>query len=887
VIGKTVSHYKILEKLGEGGMGVVYKAEDTRLRRTAALKFLHPELTRDEDAKIRFIHEAQAAAALNHPNICTIYEVDEHDGRSFIAMEFIEGEGLKDRIERGPLPIDELLSITIQIGEGLHEAHEKGIVHRDIKPGNIMLTSKSQAKILDFGLARLGAHTKITKTDTTLGTAAYMSPEQASGKEVDRRSDIWSLGVVLYEMVAGRKPFMGDYEPAVVYSILNETPEPLTALRTGVPMELERIVSKTLAKDREERYQHVDDVLTDLRILRRELESGASKPHRPVAAGGRRSRLGLYSRVAAFVVVAVAAGVMITRWVGENKTNKALGGKVPTELVPPSQITLHQATFSEDLEEYPAFSPDGMRLAYSRETDGFKHVFIKHLETGEETQLTEGRFDDIQPAWSPDGDAMLFVRSNQPGGKLEPWDVFSGFDGGDIWRVELSSGDMRKLADNAFNPSYSPDGGRIALDASWAGPRRIWTTDAFGRNPQQASVDSSEAVKHIIPRWSPDGSKLVFQNVEKTKFDVKIVDVNTREMTWITNDLFTDINPVWSQSGNEVFFSSYRGGGMNVWRVSVSRDGNAIDQPRQVTTGSGQDVQIAVSPDGKRLAFSILRINADIWRLPVSPETGEPRAEPEPVVATTREDSRGAWSPDGKRVAFNSDRTGDMNIWLYSFDDGSVRQVTSGPGGDYQANWSPDGGRLAFFSSRAGNADIWAVDLGTGELKQLTSDASLDYNPFFSPDGKSIAYQSDRFGRLEVWVMNADGTGQRQLTNTGVKGHFMRWDKGGASIIYSVPSGEFQLFHVPVSGGEAQPLADCAGGSHISFSPDRSMVMDVVGHKVLWVTPLESGERRKVFEFDDSDIRIDYPVWSPDGMWVLFDRLKPQGGDIWLMENPQ
>ena len=268
MIGTIVSHYKILEKLGEGGMGVVYKAEDLKLNRSVALKFLHPELTRDEEAKTRFIHEARAAAALNHPYICTIYEIDEHHGQSFIAMEFVAGEGLHDRIKRGPLTIDDLLSITSQIGEGLHEAHEKGIVHRDIKPGNIMLTSSSQVKILDFGLARLGVNSKITRTDTTLGTAAYMSPEQASGKEVDRRTDIWSLGVMLYEMIVGARPFTGEYEMAVVYSILHDEPEPITARRSQVPMEFERIIGKALAKNPTERYPHVEDMLVDLRTLR-------------------------------------------------------------------------------------------------------------------------------------------------------------------------------------------------------------------------------------------------------------------------------------------------------------------------------------------------------------------------------------------------------------------------------------------------------------------------------------------------------------------------------------------------------------------------------------------------------------------------------------------
>jgi serine/threonine protein kinase/tetratricopeptide (TPR) repeat protein len=309
MIGKQISHYHIIEKLGEGGMGVVYKAHDTKLNRDVALKFLHPELTRDEEAKARFIHEAQAAAALNHPHICTIYEIDEHDGQSYIVMEFVEGKGLQDKIRSGPLPIDDLFSLTIQIGEGLHEAHQKGIVHRDIKPGNIMLTSRGQVKILDFGLARLGTHSKITKTDTTLGTAAYMSPEQTSGKEVNRRTDIWSLGVVLYEMITGTRPFTGEYEQAVVYSILHDNPEPLTAKRTNVPMELERIVGKALAKNAAERYPHVEDMLVDLRALRTVTQSGrVFQPQKAAVKGGRKKVL--IAGAAAVIIIALGLAII-------------------------------------------------------------------------------------------------------------------------------------------------------------------------------------------------------------------------------------------------------------------------------------------------------------------------------------------------------------------------------------------------------------------------------------------------------------------------------------------------------------------------------------------------------------------------------------------------
>ena len=273
MIGQTISHYRIIEKLGEGGMGVVYKAEDTKLKRTVALKFLTTQAVGSEEEKIRFIHEAQAAAALSHSNICTVYEIDESEGQSFIAMEYIEGQSLKEKIETGPLKLDEATDIAMQVSEGLQRAHEEGVVHRDIKSGNVMVTEGGQVKIMDFGLAKLTGQTKLTKTGTTVGTVAYMSPEQARGETIDHRTDIWSLGVVLYEMVTGQLPFKGEYEQAVVYSIMNEEPEPMTALRTGVPMELERITNKTLAKSPGERYQHGDEIEADLKILRKELET--------------------------------------------------------------------------------------------------------------------------------------------------------------------------------------------------------------------------------------------------------------------------------------------------------------------------------------------------------------------------------------------------------------------------------------------------------------------------------------------------------------------------------------------------------------------------------------------------------------------------------------
>jgi len=547
---------------------------------------------------------------------------------------------------------------------------------------------------------------------------------------------------------------------------------------------------------------------------------------------------------------------------------------------------LSQVTFSETIEQYPAWSPTADEFAFSRELAGIRSIFIKNIASGEERQITTGPDDDIQPAWSPDGTTILFVRSRQTGIKLEPGDVFGLFIDGDVWSIDVETRKETRLIEKAFNPDHSPDGSRIAVDASWAGPRRIWAVDRLGHNPQQLTSDSSEGISHVRPRWSPDGKKLAFQNIERTKFDIKVVDLASGKTYWVTNDAVQDLNPAWSPSGRFIYFSSYRGGGINIWRSSMLQDGSVAGPPQQMTIGAGQDVEIAVSPDGRQLAFSILRQNADIWRLPVSPETGHSAGKPLEVITTTREDSRGAWSPDGKAIAFNSDRTGEMNIWLCSLGTRQSRQLTKGPGGDFQANWSPDGRRIAFFSSRAGTADIWSVDIDSLELVQLTSTDSVNVNPFYSPDRKLIAFNSDQTGRPEVWVMNADGSDSRQLSDSGVMGHFMRWTAAGDAVIFRSPgAGNAVTVKVPLSGGDAEPLGNVVGGAHMSLSPDHSRIMDVVGHKVLWVSPLNGGSPEKVFEFDDPDVRIDYPVWSPDGGWILFDRFRPQGGDIWIMEN--
>ncbi len=842
MIGRTVSHYQVLGQLGRGGMGVVYRARDVRLHRDVAIKLLPENLGNDPSAVARFRFEAQAVSALNHPHILTIYDIGqtkEKTPQRYIAMEYIAGETLRAYIATKH-DVGETLELLIQIGEGLAKAHEADIVHRDLKPDNIMITTDGYAKILDFGLAKLTDRPPVNSEETTpiipttergvlVGTPSYMSPEQLRGANVDHRSDIFAFGAVAYEALSGRRAFGGAMLAETVHQITALEPPPLRSIDDRVPPELQRAISRCLAKHPGARFASMREVVAELRRVRERMRETTRRFPRLV-----------------------------------------------------------QLTFARAIEQFPALSPDGKQLVFAREIGRVRKLILAEPAEGSERQITRGDFDDIQPAWAPDGKALLFVRASDAGTRFDTADVFGRYVGGDIWALHPingpESGRETRLIDEAFNPAWSPDGTRIAFDASWSGPRRIWVADGRGRNAQQLTTDESEFTAHVRPRWSPDGTKIVFQNIEGTKSDVRIVDVRTRAAKWITNDFVMDLHPVWSFDGGSIFFSSYRTGGINIWCIPVDLDGTPAGAMQQITAGAGHDVDLDIPRSEERLVFAILKQNAELWRLPVSPETGEATGAPEQVVAGARESTRGAWSPDRERIAFGSDRGGEMNLWLLSSRDGKTRRLTSGAGGDYQPNWSPDGKSLVFFSGRANTIDIWRFDLESDVLTRLTRGEGININPFFSPDGKRVAFQSDRDGRLEVFVMDADGHDVRQLTTCGVSGHFLRWSADGTRIFFRCPTARTTMT-VPVDGGEPEPTAEVIGGAHMSLSSDESRIMDVLGHRTLWCSPLHGGAPFKVFEFDDPESRIDYPVWSPDGRWILFDRFQPHGGDVWAVEG--
>jgi Tol biopolymer transport system component len=589
--------------------------------------------------------------------------------------------------------------------------------------------------VADFGIARpleAGGTQQLTAVGLVVGTPSYMSPEQATGGKLDGRSDIYSLACVLHEMLSGKPPFTGPTAQSVVTKHLTQAPPTTTSPIARVPVPVARAIARALAKAPADRFGTA-------------AEFAAALDQGPGRSAARSSAARRIPVIALIGLVALAALWLATRprQRGASATTLRSG-----TLASGFDRKLAQLTFGEGVEEWPAWSPDGKQLAYVAEAEGYKQLFLRTLATGEERCLTRHPQDDILPSWSPDGKRLVFVRGRPDRSKLDPSELDGWYyEGGDLWTLDLVSDSATKLIDDGFGPAYSPDGAWLALDAKWAGPRRIWVVDANGRNPRQVTADSSEAVIHARPHWSPDGSKLAYRRIEKTKSDIMVVDLASQRIVRVTNDNVMDLDPVWSPDGRTTVFSSYRGGSLNLWRLPVGSDGQAVGPPDQLTTGAGADVQAALSPDGRRIAFAVRGINSDIWRLPVSPTTGRPTGAPSAVLATTREESRASWSPDGEKIAFNSDRRGEMNLWVRTLADGAERQLTSGPGGDYQPNWAPDGKLLAFFSARGGNTDVWAVDLADGKLTRLTQDRSIDVNPFYSPDGKRIAFMSDRTGR--------------------------------------------------------------------------------------------------------------------------------------------
>jgi eukaryotic-like serine/threonine-protein kinase len=784
LVGKTVSHYRILDKLGEGGMGIVYKAEDTRLDRVVALKLLAPHLLRHTDSRTRFVREAKAAAALEHPNICMVFEIDEADGQTFLAMSFVDGENLKEKIEHRPLKLEGALDIAIQIAEGLQAAHWKSVVHRDVKPGNILIDTEGQVKIVDFGLAQLGKLTQITESGTTLGTPAYMSPEQVEGREVDHRADIWSLGVVFYEMLTGRLPFEGDTQQAISHKILYEEPEPPTALRGRLPLELDRIVEKALAKDRAERYQHADDLIVDLRRLKRQSESGIATQTVQAIPAPPPPIWRRWAIPGAVALVALAAGL---GWF------LLPDGTAPTPEAPLRVIPL---TSYPGLEEHPSLSPDGTQVAFrwnGTDQDNWD-IYAKIIGPQESQQrLTTDPAEDYGPAWSPDGTAIAFLRD-------------LGETKAGVFVIPARGGAERKVAE-----IYDR---LLRWRLSWGMlPRVAWTPDSQrlivgGEAPDPkspgfflVSLATSELRRvsdggGFFPVVSPDGRKLAFgrdycwwvmplaDNYEPTAEAVRISEKN------VPSGIF------WGPDSQELFFARDD----RLWRVDASGGG----EPQMVQSVTGQINNPVVSHQRRRLVYSARQGLSNLWRLDLL-RSGQPQGQPVRLESSSMAyDASPRCSSDGKRIAFESSRGGHSQIYVCDSNGRNLVQLTSSRGA-FSPAWSPDGKRVAFVTAPAQTRGLHIMNDDGSGMRRLTETFAV--NPSWSLDGSWIYYSVGTQRESEVWKVPAEGGTPIQLTRRAeaANGATPQEALDGQHVYFVKGDG---LWRISVDGGEESQVLD-------------------------------------------------------------------------------
>lgn len=664
MIGQTISHYKILAQIGRGGMGIVYKAEDTRLKRQVALKFLPDHLTDDKRAMERFYREAQTASSLNHPHICTIYDIGEHEGRPFIAMELLEGETLRDTIQGGQLDVSEILDFGIQIADGLDAAHSHGVIHRDIKPANIFITKQRVAKILDFGLAKAPAGydqtdgdladaptmtvNELTTSGVSLGTVSFMSPEQARGETLDARTDLFSLGQVLYQMATGKMAFEGKTAAVVFHAILETPPKPPSRLNPDLPPELDRIIIGALEKDRAVRLQSASQLRAELKRLQREVLDLRSGGTASVEIAAPDSRLVPWAvlTIAGLVAVSVVLYLVLVM--------------APSTAMFPTDVSITQLTSRPGEELFPNLSPNGDSIIYTSYATGMGDVYLQRVDGVNATNLTaDSDVYDGQASFSPDGNLIAFRSDRQGGG---------------IFLMGATGESARRLVDFGNNPAWSPNQSQIvfATERISTTPERrfgisaLWTVTVATEEPTK--IYDGDAVQ---PSWSPDGSRIVFWANQGGQRDIWTVSASGQDPVRVTNDPALDWSPVWSGDGY-IYFSSDRGGSMNLWRLPVDGDGKPRGAPQAVTTEVvGNSQHPNVSADGNRVAYSVRVDSRNIRSIAFDPALKQPSGLPGPVTEGSIASEWNDPTPDGSMVAFTQ-----QNDIFVSGADGVLTRLT-------------------------------------------------------------------------------------------------------------------------------------------------------------------------------------------------------------------
>jgi Tol biopolymer transport system component/tRNA A-37 threonylcarbamoyl transferase component Bud32 len=878
VIGEKLAHYTITGKLGEGGMGVVYEALDGHLDRSVALKLLPHETVANPARKQRFVQEAKAASGLNHPNIVTIYDIAAVDQIDYIAMELVRGRTLEQLLSRGKLRVADALKYGLQIADALAAAHAAGIVHRDVKPSNIMINERGNIKVLDFGLAKLTdpgevsgddetrTQRAITEEGTVVGSAPYMSPEQAEGHKVDSRSDIFSYGSVFYEMLTGKRAFAGANRTATVAAILKDEPPPVSRLVPDVPNQLERILSRCLRKEIERRSQSMAEIRIELQELKEESESGAPTPA-IVKTTAKRSRRLYFLLGAPILCIVIVTAVYLRPW------------------HPAAELEASVLTSFVGLHGEPSLSPDGNQFAFAWDGDvprGKQHVYISLVGKGTPLRLSSD--NAFEPVWSPDGQSIAYVRETGKSTEFE------------LAVVPALGGPAHQVSSpgQVFSPAWSPDSKYLAwAQQDTTGISSLYIASAGGGEPHQLVRPAAATRGDSSPAFSPDGRRIVFdRTVAAWDSDFYLLDFRDEQATGpprqLTRDHRPKRNPVWTGEGKQILFIADE----STNETSINRLTVANGQSARIP-GIGANAQsLTYSAKANRLLYDTEAVNYDIWRIDMTAKD----AKPERFLSSTRYESSPAYSPDGKRIAFESNRGGIQQIWVADLNGANPMALTSfGSGVAGSSKWSPDG-RFIVFDARPGTgSDIYTVPASGGPVKQLTSYPGEDALPFWSPDGNWIYFASTRAGGNEIFRIHPNGGDAQQITHGGGMAGQVTAD--GKWLFYTVS--HKGLWKMPTDGGTpTQVLPKEALYKRLSFTLGPGGIF-AAGHKTIALKtdagladadefpivfyPFNGGKSRTIITATMPIENI--PGVSPDGRYLLYSMPDAPVDEIMLVDN--
>jgi Tol biopolymer transport system component len=869
--------YEILGLLGQGGMGEVYRARDPKLHREVAIKILPAGVSNDPDRRARFESEARAIAALSHANVLAVHEFGAHEGHLFVVMELLEGRTLRELLTAGPLPVRKAIDIATQIARGLAAAHQKNLIHRDLKPENVFVLPDGQAKILDFGLARSmappapgGTAETIAATDpgTVLGTVGYMAPEQVRGGAVDARADLFALGAVLFEMLAGRRAFQRDTAAETMTAVLREEPPDLTASRADLPPALDRIVQHALEKDPQARFQTASDVVFALTSLSGSsaASSGALKAVQAPGVGSGR-RVAVVAAGSALIAIAAVAGW----WTGR-------GSQPATEA---RWTRFSQLSDAAGEENGPVISPDGGSFTFISRARGSWDIYVQRVG-GRNPVLVAGDpgRQEVWPRFSPDGRQIAFSEMDTDGG---------------ILLVGATGESERRLTDVGGNPAWSPDGTQIVfatetvdLPHSRASVSHLYVVDVAGGAPKK--IFDGDAVQ---PKWSPSGARIAFWTVVGGQRDIATIARDGSDRVEVTNDKALDWAPEWSPDGRWIYFASDRGGSMGLWRVAIDeRSGRPGGQPEPVTAGveAGMDLP-SFSSDGRTLMFRSLMESTNPTAIPFDAAT-ERAGTPRVLTLRTGILLPASVSSDGQWLTLSNLGERQEDIFVMRPDGRDLRRLTDDLARDRGPRWTPDGTAILFYSNRGGSYAAWSIRPDGSGLTKLFDDPRGFIYPAMSPADGRVTVLSDT--RLDPFILippwPATGDRIKPLPNADVEGGHIsptmwsrdgRWMSGAWVSKAGEPTG---VAAYDVGAGRARKLTTDRGIWAAPFLPDGRRVVYFTNASELIAVDIADGRRRVLPVALPLPAGRESLVIAPDGRTIYYGAQRVES-NVWKVER--